>query len=48
MEGASSSYYSFDPVTTPEIDFITAYGSSQTFGYHAGKSSSSLTLVANN
>ena len=47
MEGKSSSYYSFDPVKQPEINFITAYGSSLTFGYHVGKATSSLTLVAN-
>jgi len=47
MTGPSASYYSFDPVKQASINFIVAYGTSMTYGYHASKGASSMTLVAN-
>ena len=45
-KGASSLYYTFDPVNSAKIDFIAAFGKSLAFGYHASRGLSSLTLVA--
>ena len=45
MSGATKDHFSFS-LTAPTFNFITARGTSQTFAYHAARSASVVTLVA--
>ena len=44
LKGKGAAYYSFD-VTHTSINYINAYGSSATFGYHKNKAPSSITML---
>lgn len=46
MNGKNASYFSFDPLKTGNVPIITAYGTTQTFGYHAAKTTFSVEFTS--